>query len=75
MSALPTQPRRSAVRLLAGIVAFGALTGPAASLAAAGEIRTAAPTTVERTARYVAAGWPTLAATPFSTGRVRTPGG
>ncbi|WP_189279378.1 peptidoglycan-binding domain-containing protein [Streptomyces atratus] len=68
MSAFPTRPRRTAARLLAGIVAVGALTGPAASLAAAGELRTAVPTTAERSARYAAAGWPTLKAGSKGTG-------
>ncbi|MFD8822160.1 peptidoglycan-binding protein [Streptomyces sp. NPDC059605] len=54
-------PRRTAARLLAGIVAVAALTGPAASPATAGEVPAARTATGLRTAP-AAADWPTLRA-------------
>ncbi|MFE7615286.1 peptidoglycan-binding protein [Streptomyces sp. NPDC057496] len=54
-------PRRTAARLVAGIVAVAALTGPGASLATAGEAPAARTAAKLRTAP-AAADWPTLRA-------------
>ncbi|MFF8914348.1 peptidoglycan-binding protein [Streptomyces sp. NPDC015032] len=62
MYASPTRTRRTAARLVAGVVAIAALTGPATSLAAAGELPTTAPVAAERPVRLAAVGWPTLKA-------------
>ncbi|MFJ1676985.1 peptidoglycan-binding protein [Streptomyces sp. NPDC088251] len=61
MYASPARTRRTAARLVAGVAAIAALTGPAAALATAGELPTTAPAAAERPSRS-AAGWPALKA-------------
>ncbi|MFF3729303.1 peptidoglycan-binding protein [Streptomyces sp. NPDC002476] len=63
MDAPSTRTRRTAVRLAAGLAALAVLTGPAASLATAGDRPAAAPGGVGATAaQSAAADWPTLKA-------------